>query len=220
MNLYKDFAQSFSDKRWKSWNGWEKLVPYFQKSQPLEVLDLGCGNGRLLDKFKDADLEIKKYVGVDNSKELLNIAKNNYPTNDFLFINLEEENWEKEIGNKFNIIGSFGLMHHISTFEQRLNILQKSSELLKESGFLIVSFWQFKNSPDFLEKHLIEDLGDNNFILSFGDKELGATRFCHHFTDEEIEKFKRGLGIEKVDEFFSDGIENKMNKYIVWQKKS
>ncbi len=41
-----------------------------------KVLDLGCGNGRLLNVLQNKNID---YIGVDNSENLLLNAQNAYP---------------------------------------------------------------------------------------------------------------------------------------------
>src|SRR5680860_1089286 len=54
------------------------------------ILDAGCGNGRLLEAFTDKQI---KYLGIDNSQILLNLARANYPERDFQEIDLSMLNF-------------------------------------------------------------------------------------------------------------------------------
>jgi len=49
-------------------------MEYIEPGQ--KVLDLGCGNGRLLNALKDKKID---YIGVDNSEKLLLEAQTLYP---------------------------------------------------------------------------------------------------------------------------------------------
>jgi len=50
------------------------LNQYIENHQ--KILDLGCGNGRLLNFLKNKKIE---YIGVDNSEKLLLEAQKQYP---------------------------------------------------------------------------------------------------------------------------------------------
>ena len=67
-----------------------KSVPHYTESQNLVVslsnfflkdggtfYDLGCSTGSLIEKVKNNNKEVKaKYIGIDNSKEMISFAKN------------------------------------------------------------------------------------------------------------------------------------------------
>jgi len=49
--FYQKTARDFAASRWQAWPGWKKLLPYFEQKateqSPVNVLDVGCGGGRL-----------------------------------------------------------------------------------------------------------------------------------------------------------------------------
>jgi len=230
MNLYSTYAKNFSATRQAPWKGWE-VLPYNKLlDNNKNVLDLGCGNGRflkyLLNKRKES---INFYLGVDNSQELLNIAKqelNTSNTSKFIFENVDllSERWNLEIKKEFNLIVAFGLMHHLYTYEQRKNLLKNSIKLLSKGGFLIITYWQFAlikrfedliiNPSTLSEKF---ELKENDYILKFGN-DKGAYRFCH-FTDiAEIVELEKDIPFKMIKTFYSDGKDNQQNLYKIYQK--
>src|SRR3989304_2627304 len=74
--FYNFNAKEFSQSRQSAWNGWRRIIPYFTqlKSPDLNVLDLGCGNGRFL-SFLLTKLTTFFYVGIEENKQLLTEAK-------------------------------------------------------------------------------------------------------------------------------------------------
>ena len=80
----------------------------------------------------------------------------------------------------------------------------------------------FKENELFLKKHLIKELGNNDYILSFGkrdDTDTYAERFCHYSDLDEIDSLIDIPGVEIVDRYRSDGFGNEMNEYVLLRKK-
>ncbi len=70
---YNSFAVDWDRTRKNDWSEFELLKSRIEKGS--QVLDVGCGNGRLFKFIKDqADVN---YTGMDNSEKLIEIAKNN-----------------------------------------------------------------------------------------------------------------------------------------------
>lgn len=220
MKLYKELATKFSNSRAYPWKGWEKVSTKIKKDfkDPISVLDLGCGNGRFLDFLLSEKIEISRYVGIDNSESLLNIADSRFRQEHVQFINADlENNWfnilQESIpansNNSYNFISIFGVMHHIENHIKRVELLQNAKKLLKPNGILFVTYWQFGKYERFLNK--AESLGNNDYNLPFN--EIEAARFCH-FTDEaEAGTLEKESGVELVDSFYSDGSDAQLNLY-------
>lgn len=85
---YDNFAKTFSKSRLNM--KWEE-IDYFLKKYDLEnksVLDIGCGNGRLLQTIKEKNINIFSYLWLDLSNWLLDEAKKLHPESDFLELNM------------------------------------------------------------------------------------------------------------------------------------
>ena len=225
-------AKHFSQSRNQPWEGWKLAFKYLKNLESLSVLDLGCGNGRYLDFLLSQNKKVEKYVGVDSSEELLEIAAEKYggeiqrtpltPLNQrggvekVKFVEHDLNN-SINIKDKFNHIVLWAVLHHIESAERRLEIIKESVNHLEKDGIFAITFWQFGNNPDFLKRHTIKNLENNDYILSFGKEK--SERFCHHFTDEEIDLIINKIGDVKVlGEFSSDGFNNNMNYYVILQK--
>lgn len=220
MNLYSKHSQEFSNTRQAPWKGWYQAKQFFPNNP--SILDIGCGNGRFLAFLQAEKIQFHSYLGIDNSEQLLKIArslqskiKNPKQLIDFLEKDVENSSWISSIDMQFDVIVAFGLLHHIHTLEQRIQLFQSVESLLHHSGIFIVTLWQYDQSERFTSK-IIKDLGDNSYMLSFGNK--GAQRFVHFTHEEELDSIMKQTNLKIVDSFEADGKEQKLNKYLVIAK--
>ena len=81
---YREIAAQFDVTRKKHiWPELENILANLSANS--SILDVGCGNGRLLEALKDKNI---KYLGVDNGEELIELAKKNYPNNNFSVVDI------------------------------------------------------------------------------------------------------------------------------------
>ena len=237
--FYAQVADSFSDSRNSAWEGWIKLTslirPLTINHRPLKILDLGCGNGRFAEflstQFPEAQFE---YYGVDNNPKLLSLAqiklknlKNirfNFEQLDIVQALLANSLTEDLQLMTYDLIVGFGVMHHIPSFELRLKLLQNLSSIQHSPFTIIMTFWQFDQSARMMSKVVEptrlginpQDLEANDYILDWQRGET-AYRYCHSFTNQEIEQLSKLSNLEIIDSFSADGKEN-LNKYMVLQR--
>src|SRR3989344_5484974 len=76
---YNTIAKDWDRTRQTLWPSWKDFLKYIKDGD--KILDVGCGNGRLIKLFENVNID---YTGIDNSEELIKIAKNNYPNQNFL----------------------------------------------------------------------------------------------------------------------------------------
>ena len=70
---YEEIADQFNQTRKKYL--WPELIKLTKEIKTGDkILDVGCGNGRLLEAFGDKKIS---YLGVDNSEKLINLAEKN-----------------------------------------------------------------------------------------------------------------------------------------------
>lgn len=217
MDLYSEHAEEFSKTRQSPWEGWKKVISKSEIRNPkgISVLDLGCGNGRFLTYLKDEGIKINKYVGVDNSKILLNIAKKENPESEFLDLDLNTMEWSKKVKGNFDLIVCFGVMHHIESFQLRKNILESSEKLLNENGTLAIAYWQFLTNGK-LKQKAVKLTRENDFELPFGQN--GAKRFCHFVNETEAVKLESEISLKRLDSYYADGKSKELNYYVVYKK--
>ncbi len=212
LNLVKDnyqkIAQEFDATRKKEI--WPELKNLAQSiPNGARILDVGCGNGRLLDLFQNKKIN---YLGVDNSEELIKIARLNYPTHKFItgdLLNLET------ISGHFDYIFCVAVLPHIPGQKLRLKAFEELREKLASSGKIILSVWNLWNRAANKKKYrslifknsLLKIIGRNK--LDFGDLvfpwknsrgEEISQRYYHVFTKLELKDLakKTGLNIERI----------------------
>ncbi|MEO6728618.1 MAG: class I SAM-dependent methyltransferase [Candidatus Dojkabacteria bacterium] len=215
MDLYTTHAKEFSNTRQSPWEGWKSVLrsTYNVKRNAYNVLDLGCGNGRFLKYLKDEGIKISRYVGLDNSKILLNIAKKENTEAEFFDLDLNTMDWAKKIKGEFDLIVSFGVMHHIESFQLRRNILECSSNLAKKDATLAIAYWQFMNDEK-LKAKALKLTRENDYELPFGQN--GAKRFCHFVNETEALKLESELSVKRVDAYYADGKSKELNYYVIY----
>ncbi|MFA6914588.1 MAG: class I SAM-dependent methyltransferase [Endomicrobiia bacterium] len=125
-----------------------KIIPYyiemidallsaisFDKTQKINVLDLGCGTGnlskRILDKYTNANI-----VCVDISQNMINIARQklaDYKNVEFVVGDIEEI----EFKDKYDLVVSSLVLHHLVTDDRKKNFYKRIFNMLNENGIFV-----------------------------------------------------------------------------------
>lgn len=211
------------------------------------VLDLGCGNGRLLEMFKEKRID---YIGVDISEKLIEIAKKKYPPQP----RPPEHKDKKEVflpivrfqvasalnlpfpNNYFHKIYSIAVFHHIPSEEFRLQFLKEARRVLIPEGLLILTVWnlwqrlQPTHHPNiiklFFKYTLLKLIGQSR--LDFKDifypwksanGKILIQRYFHLFTKNELENLSKKSGFKIKEIGISKSLKTKeSNIYLIAQK--
>lgn len=228
--FYREFAGEFDATRRSPWPGWNRVLGHVQRPRDVSILDVGCGNGRF-GRFAEAELaRTVRYVGVDSSTELLRAAGEAAGAEWTLVgADLLGDAWPPELeGLSFDLVVCFGVMHHIPGESNRRALIRRMADRVAEGGCLAVSFWQFGADERFGGRIVSwSDAGLPNMVglepgdhlLRWGQVEEGEPgrrpplRYCHHCAPEEADRLIQGLGLERVDAYFSDGRTGDLNLY-------
>ena len=234
--FYQKQAEEFSETRSRPWQGWRRVKEIVEEQiskDVIDVLDIGCGNGRFGRFIEKSDNALINYVGVDSSKELVVIASevsDKFRVFEFDVVDGDLQNFLRKTG--FDVVVAFGLMHHIPGRDERLKLLAQWSKLLSEDGLMAVSFWQFDQDEKIVKRTLSEEdvaktldvqqessgLEKGDYLMCWGGNKKNI-RYCHSFSDEEVKRLIEELALELVEEYQADGNNCKLNKYVVLRKK-
>lgn len=238
--FYQQVAASFSESRSYYWQGWNKLVPYIQElakhhKDQVTVLDIGCGNGRFGSFLAEQLPDIKiKYIGADNSQELLKIAKAQTLSpnikSDFIKLDIVESLLDESLQKKLqdlkpNFITALGVLHHIPSFKLRQSFISQLGNSLLSPGYLSFTTWNFLDNKRFQKKIIDpkqvgldpQKLEKHDVILDWKRGET-AYRYCHYTGQEELETLIRESKLEQASQFKADGKNGKLNTYTLLKK--
>ncbi len=198
---YNLIAEEFSQSRQFIGKEFNLFKPFFKDGQ--HIVDLGCGNGRLLN-FLDKEHPRFSYIGIDNSEAILEEAKKLHPQAQFkvgdqLKIPLRDES----VDLLFNIRA----FHHIPSKKMHAQALQEIKRVLKKNGVLIVTvwdLWQLKFAGDLIKAFArsIMTIGRYSFKDTLIDWNHKAFRYYYAFTPNEFKKEILMSGM-KILEFYT-----------------
>lgn len=129
----------------------------------------------------------------------------------------------------------FGFMHHVPGLELRAHVMRFLAEHTRPGGLVALSFWQFMNDerlarkasqaeqaarehPENLE-FAVNALEEGDHLL--GWQESGSFRYCHHFTEEEIDRLVAMLPdgmVRELARYSDDGKSRELNRYVVLKR--
>ncbi len=206
---YDEISKEFSESRAFAGKEFEAYKDYLRPGQT--IIDLGCGNGRLLQFIeKEASNWHQKtfhYVGLDTSSNLLSEARKKYPGKTFQRGDMTKIPLKDKSADIIFCIRAF---HHLPTRNLRQKSLKEIKRVLKPQGILILTVWDLWQKKYFWQ--LMKALGRS--IVSFGKYAPNDTfipwgktkkpRYYHAFTLKELHKLFIGskwniIEISKTD---------------------
>jgi SAM-dependent methyltransferase len=223
--FYQAHAAHFSATREHPWPGWQRIADGLSHPGSLDVLDVGCGNGRLGAYLQSARTPAPlRYTGVDGCAPLLADARKRLPDAVLREADLVQDPLDQALPRgPFDLVCAFGVLHHVPGFNRRRALVEALAERVEPNGWLALAFWRFAERPRFT--HRTRDwsllpaidpgaLEPGDHLLGWG--QAGAVRYCHASDDREIDALVERLGLPLRDDFEADGREGDLNRYLVF----
>ena len=184
---YGQIAADFSASRSRSWPEFELFLSHIPEDS--KILDLGCGNGRLLAYLQEKGRRVD-YTGVDFCPELLEIARKRFPRQDFV----EQNMAELDLPQSFDVIACVAAFHHLPSVALRKKALKAMYKQLDHRGVLLLSvwnLWQFRYWKAHLKAiwHWVSHgfrWSPRDLFIPFGKE--AVPRYYHAFTSRELIK--------------------------------
>ena len=199
---YNQIASQWDQTRTGGWSLFSDFLAYVKPGD--RVLDVGCGNGRLVELFKSVNIN---YTGLDISEELIKIAQAKYPNNNFIVGNLVDL---PNFSTQFDSVFAIASFHHIPSEKLRDQTFKKIASILKPGGYLIMTNWCWHSKKIWwlLIKYTIAKIFGRN-RLDFGDiyiafGEAKKNRYVHLFSQHKLAKKLKNQGFEIIKNQTSD----------------
>jgi tRNA (uracil-5-)-methyltransferase TRM9 len=225
-DFYTQFGDSFSATRHRLQSGVRRVLEMLKGDE--NILDLGCGNGELARELAQRRHR-GSYLGVDFSLPLLKDAESQPEDFSATFqqvdlTQLSVNSIQSSTTAHWSLITAFAVLHHIPSYELRLNILRTARQLLKPDGLFIHSNWQFLNSEKL--KARIQpweaaavsesDVDAGDYLLDWRSGGTGL-RYVHHFNEAELQELAEATGFQIEKTFYSDGDSRNLGLYEIWK---
>lgn len=197
-NSYNKISKVFSQTRQYNWDEVKEYAEKYVKDGQ-NILDLGCGNGRLYQLLENYNVN---YLGIDISKKLIEDAKEKFPRAKFKIGDISKIKLEK---NKYNLIFAIASFHHIPSPTLRQQAINNIYKSLKPGGIYIMTNWNLfqPKYEKYFNKNKSPDpqLEENDTLIPWKNSQgkILANRYYHAFTLKEIEQLIGNSDFEIIE---------------------
>ncbi len=143
---YADFSKASYPWKYIEKPALDHLISDYYKSDTI-VLDIGCGNGRIMSYLIDKGVDAKNVTGLDSSSDMIKIAKSDIPDAKFVEGKAEELPFKD---NTFDLITSTMMLHNLNTKEAE-KMLKKIGRILSPGGQVVFIDTNPYQDPDNLQ---------------------------------------------------------------------
>jgi SAM-dependent methyltransferase len=235
--FYREHADEFNAARERPWPGWNALVSLLRArdiARDLDVLDVGCGNGRFGSFLCAESCPPRRYVGIDASAELLAHARARaVPGASFAEADRVAGPADAVLpAGPFGLVVLFGVLHHIPGSERRRALLLALARRIDHRGLLVLAAWQGsgidpargrivpweewnRSSGEPVAQAVLEP-GD--CLLAWGSARE-TVRYCHFADDAELDALLGALPCALVASWRADGHEGCQNRYFALERR-
>lgn len=201
----------------------QDLIELAKLARPGEkVLDLGCANGRMFELFAPNSVE---YWGADISRNLIEIAKKQYPAGHFEVADVLNLPFPD---NTFDKVYFISVLHHIPSGEFRQKCFEEIERVMKPGGKMILRVWDLlrinKGRKLLLKYTVLKLIGRTkvdffDLMMPWNDfkRAQKGERFFHLFRSGELEKLAKRSGMNP-EKAWRGGKDNLANIYLIAEK--
>ena len=222
---YGEIAADFDLTRKKDL--WPELIKLSEMVKNGDrVLDVGCGNGRLVKAFENKKIS---YLGVDNSEKLIKLATNqrllrrSAPRND-KWVVADILELDKLPERDFDYVFCIAVLHHLPGKDLRLKALEQIKNKIKPGGKIILTVWNLWSQKKFRKLIIKYDWfkligknqmawGDISFDWKNAKGEKISWRYYHVFTGYGLKKLAGETDL-KIEKLYQD----RHNYYLILHK--
>lgn len=230
-NFYDSEAEKFSSTRKRHWPEFDHILKHIDdylktkekrgnntmENATLRILELGCGDGRLMWVIEEALIEtwvILEYVWVDISYNLLQIADKKFPHGRRIHEDMLK--YMQDIDQEyFDIVIAIASFHHLPNSEQRSKVLEWIYGGLVYGGEYIMTNWCYsdwfkKRFAPAIKKSFWKSLltlwyfNKNDIMVPRKTPEgkLVADRLYHIFTPKELGNLMIQSGFSRIEQVY------------------
>jgi len=202
-NSYNKISDNFNVTRKYNWDEFDNFKKYIleSKNKKIKILDIGCGNGRLINFIDELNLDYE-YFGIDNSiSQIKNAIKNFGDKKNIKFLEADILNIPFN-NNEFDYIFCIATFHHLPSNENKNNALREMRRVLKESGIIFMTNWNL-----FQKKYIASTIRylKHDFIpWKNNDGKVLTNRYYYAFTKKELENIFIKNNFEILENNFSE----------------
>lgn len=210
---YEEIADDFNQTRRKQL--WPELARLTSNVKDGDlVLDVGCGNGRLVSAFGKKEIN---YLGIDSNEKLINLAAENLKSQNYRFLAGDILKLDRITEEKFDWVFCNAVLPHLPGLELRLQAIEALSDRLHPDGKIIITAWnlwsRWKYIRLIIKFTILKLIGKNqmdfgDIIFSWGGNK--SQRYYHAFTKGGLLKLCR-LTKMKIETIYKDSY----NYYLV-----
>lgn len=193
-SVYNTIADHFSKTRSDLWPELQEFLPYIHDHD--HVIDIGCGNGRLLKLLTTKNCT---YLGIDQSEALLREAKRLWPAYAFENADMSTYHYGRERFHDALFIAS---IHHLASHEEQLKILKRVYASLKPKGHIFITVWNLWQKK--YQKYIQKEPYHHSYIPWQKGEEI-YKRFYYAFNKKELVDLCKEAGFQVLESWYSDG---------------
>jgi len=193
VGMFDDIAQTYDlanrvlsmgiDKQWRR-KGCQKAYEILEKKEIEQITDVACGTGDLIlfwdEQAKKGGIDVKKYVGVDPSVGMLEVARKKVDFAEF------KEGKAQELPIEDSSTDIISISYGIRNVVDRVEALEEFYRALKPGGLVVILEFTKQERRGLVDK--IVDFGMKNVLPRIGGL-ISKNYAAYKYLPNSIEEF-------------------------------